>query len=893
VLTRLVVLLSRLCALARSARLDDELDAEMAAHIEMLAEEHIRRGMPRDEARRAAVVRFGGLMQLKEQHRDDRGVPLVETTLQDVRYALRSLRRHPGFAAVAILSLALGVGVNTAIFSVVNGILVRPLPVEDPAQLVKLSLQQGSNTATARFSYLDYRDVRDLASSTFSGMLAYRTSLDGLDADGRADRIAIHYVSGSYFSLLGVKPALGRLILASEGEVEGADPTLVLGFSYWKARFAGDPNVVGKLVRLDGHPVTIVGVVSEQFRGAQPMLDVQAFVPLGMYGVIEGVFPDGYIKYRNLRLFDVLARLKPAVSIEQGQSVLNLVSERLARMYPRELEAVAFRADPETLTRLPGGSQGLVVVSALFLAMAALVLTLACVNLANLQMARAATRRKEIAVRAALGGSRSRLIRQLLTEGMLLLSIGALAGALVGGWTIRALNPSDIQGIPVRMDFSADWRVFAYGLAAAVAAALMAAILPAVRASRADLAVMSRDGSQGVFGGHLRVRSALVIVQVTGSFVLLILAGLLHRSLDNAQRIDLGFDSRHVVNFSIDPHYLGYNEAQGRRFFKELLRRVQALPGVESSSVAAFGPLSHNPVVAQLQIEGYAPPTGEAPPAVFYNFVSSGFFETLRIPILQGRSFAESDDQRAPSVAVISQIAAARYWPGGDPIGRKFQVMAWPGRWFEIVGIAKDGKHTLVSDQEQPYFFLPHEQNYASTQTLRVRSALPSPVLIAEVRETITALAPELPVTGVETMVAQLENGAFAPFRLGAVCAAALGLIGLALALVGLYAVVSYTAVRRTREIGIRMALGAQTTSIRVLIVRQGVILAGIGLAAGVVLSLATAPIVRRFLLGVSATDPLTFVGVAVLLSLVTLAACYLPVRRAMRIDPATALREE
>jgi predicted permease len=348
-----------------------------------------------------------------------------------------------------------------------------------------------------------------------------------------------------------------------------------------------------------------------------------------------------------------------------------------------------------------------------------------------------------------------------------------------------------------------------------------------------------------------------------------------------------------VVNFSIDPHYLGYNEAQGRRFFKELLRRVQALPGVESSSVAAFGPLSHNPVVAQLQIEGYAPPTGEAPPAVFYNFVSSGFFETLRIPILQGRSFAESDDQRAPSVAVISQIAAARYWPGGDPIGRKFQVMAWPGRWFEIVGIAKDGKHTLVSDQEQPYFFLPHEQNYASTQTLRVRSALPSPVLIAEVRETITALAPELPVTGVETMVAQLENGAFAPFRLGAVCAAALGLIGLALALVGLYAVVSYTAVRRTREIGIRMALGAQTTSIRVLIVRQGVILAGIGLAAGVVLSLATAPIVRRFLLGVSATDPLTFVGVAVLLSLVTLAACYLPVRRAMRIDPATALREE
>jgi predicted permease len=385
-------------------------------------------------------------MQLKEQHRDDRGVPFVETTLQDVRYALRSLRRHPGFTVVAILSLALGVGVNTAMFSIVNGILVRPLPVENPAELVKLSLQQGSNSATSRFSYLDYRDIRGLASSAFSGMLAYRTSLDGLDAGGRADRVAIHYVSGNYLSVLGVKPALGRLILPSEGEVEGVDPTLVVGFSYWKTRFAGDP--IGKLVRVDGHPVTIVGVASEEFRGAQPMLDVQAFVPLGMYGLIEGVFPDGYFKYRSLRLFDALARLKPTVSIQRGQSMLNVVSGNLARMHPGELENVAFRADPETLTRLPGGSQGVVVISALFLAMAALVLTLACVNLANLQMARAAARRKELAVRPALGGSRSRLIPQLLTEVMLLLSIGATAGALLGAWSTRALSPSDIQAFP-------------------------------------------------------------------------------------------------------------------------------------------------------------------------------------------------------------------------------------------------------------------------------------------------------------------------------------------------------------------------------------------------------------------------------------------------------------
>jgi predicted permease len=893
VLTRLVVLLSRCRALAQSARLDDELDAEMAAHIELLAEENVRRGMPRDEARRAAILRFGGAVQLKEQHRDDRGLPFIETTLQDVRYALRSLRRAPGLGIIAILSLGLGIGLNTAIFSIVNGILVRPLPVQDPAQLVKLSLEQKGGTVSPRFSYLDFRDVRDLASPAFSGMLAYRTSLDGLDADGRADRIAIHYVSGSYFSLLGVKPAVGRLILPSEGEVEGADPILVLGFSYWKTRFTGDPHVVGKQVLMDGHPVTIVGVVSEEFHGAQPTLDVQAFVPLGMYGSIEGVFPAGYIKYRSLRLFDVLARLKPAVSVREGQSILNLASERLAHIYPGELEGAAFHADPETLTRIPGGSEGLVAASALFLAMAAMVLVLACVNLANLQMVRAAARRKEIAVRAALGGSRSRIVRQLLTEGVVLLLIGALVGVAVGAWTSGSLTPPDVQGIPVRVDFSADWRVFAYALAAAVVATLIVGIFPALGASRADLATLSRDGSRPVFAGRQYSRSVLATVQVTGSFVLLIVAGLLTRSLTNAQRLDLGFDPQHVVNFSVDPHYLGYNEAQGRKFFRDLLRRVQALPGVESSSIAAFGPLSHSPVLARLQIEDSAAPRGQASPTVFYNFVSTGFFETLRIPILQGRSFAESDGRRALSVAIVSQNMAARYWPGRDAIGRKFQVLDWPGRWFEVVGIAKDGRHAVLSDGAQPYFFLPHEQNYASIQTLRVRSALPGPALIAEVRDTITTLAPELPVTGIETMADQLGSGAFAPFRLGAVFANGLGMIGLALALMGLYGVVSYTAVQRTREIGIRIALGAQASNIRAMIVRQGVIIAGAGVAGGVVLSLVAAPIVRRFLFGVSATDPLTFLGVAVLLSLVTLAACYMPLRRAVRVDPLTALREE
>jgi predicted permease len=385
----------------------------------------------------------------------------------------------------------------------------------------------------------------------------------------------------------------------------------------------------------------------------------------------------------------------------------------------------------------------------------------------------------------------------------------------------------------------------------------------------------------------------LATVQVTGSFVLLVVAGLLNRSLTTAQRLDLGFDPHHVVNFSLDPHYLGYDEAQGRMFFKELLRRVRALPGVESSSIAAFGPLSYSPVLAPLQIDGPAPPRGQAPPTVFYNFVSTGFFETLRIPILQGRSFAESDGQRAPNVAVISQNMAARYWPGRDPIGRKFQVLDWPGKWFEVVGIAKDGRHAILSDPAQPYFFLPHEQNYASIQTLRVRSALPSPTLIAEVRDTITTLAPGLPVTGVEAMVDQLGNGALAPFRLGAVFASALSVIGLALALVGLYGVVSYTAVQRTREIGIRIALGATIRQAMAHVSGSGVRASAAGLVLGLLLCVGALRAMRSLLYGVGAFDLPSILAVLATLAAVTGLAATIPALRIARIDPAKTLREE
>ena len=498
-------------------------------------------------------------------------------------------------------------------------------------------------------------------------------------------------------------------------------------------------------------------------------------------------------------------------------------------------------------------------------------------------------------MRAALGSSRGRLIRQLLTESAVLAVLGGVAGLALGGWTSRAFRTLEVQGMPVHLEGHFDWRVFAYALAATALTGLMLGILPALRGSRADLAMVSREGGQRLSSGGQRLRSALVAVQVACSFLLLMVAGLLGRSLENAQRLDLGFDPNHVVNFSMDPHYLGFDALQGAKFFEETLRRVRALPAVESASLGCCGPMSTNPLFAPMRMEGYTLPPGQAAPTIFFNQVSRDFFETLRIPIVRGRAFLASDDRNAPRVAIINQTMAERYWPGQDPIGRKFQFAGDDSRpWMKVAGVIRDGKPLGIAEGSQPYFYVPLAQNYGSSEVLLVRSRAAPEMVMAEVRKEIGALAPGMPVTGVQTMLRQLdESGGLASLRGSALLAAALGGLGLALALIGLYGVVSYTAVQRTREIGIRMALGAQAGSIRRLILGQGVAVFCAGLVAGVVMSLAAAPVVHRFLIGISPTDPITYAEVAILLALVTLTACYIPVRRAARVDPTVALRQE
>jgi predicted permease len=885
---------SGLRSLFRKEQVDLELDEELRGYLEMAIAEKMKQGMSHKDAVRAVRLENGSVDATKEIVRAASWESLLEALWQDLRFAARILRKSPGFTAVAILTLALGIGCNTVIFSLVNTALLRPLPVNDPDQLVALSFQQPGGAFAPMFSYPDYGDIRQQATATFSDILAYRVGLDGLSVNGQADRIMIHYVTGNYFTVLGVKPALGRLILPSEGEAPEADPVLVLGYSYWQTRFAGDPNVVGKRVLVDGHPVTIVGVAPQQFRSVQAVIDVQGYLPLGMV-LVEGNYPHDLLTLRSMRMFSLVGRLRSDVTLEQAQAALKIVERRLSDSYPTLLKGMKVIAQPESMGRIPlGGSERLVAVSALFLGMAALVLVLACVNLTNLLMVRATARGKEIAMRAALGGSRNRLMRQLLTESVVLAFLGAVAGVVLGAWTSRVFSTPQVQGIPIHLEAHFDWRVFEYLFVATALTSLILGVLPALRGSRADPAMVACEGGQRLSAGGQRLRSVLVAAQVAGSFLLLTIAALLARSLENAQRLDLGFDPSNVVDFSLDPHYLGYDAVRAGQFFEEVMRRVRALPGVESASLGCCGPMSPSPLFAQVRIDGYTPPPSQPDPTVFFNQVSRNFFETLRMPIVRGRAFLASDGRNAPRVAIINETMAERYWPGQDPIGRKFQFAGDSRPWMQVAGVVKDGKYLAIYDRPQPYFYVPLEQNYGSSEVLLVRSRAAAETVMEEVRKEINALAPGLPVTGVETMLQQLdESGGLGSLRRNAFLAAGLGGLGLALAMIGLYGVVSYTANQRTHEIGIRMALGAPASSIRRLILGQGVIVVSAGLGVGAALSLAAAPVVRRFLIGISPTDPMAYAEVAVLLVFVTLTACYIPVRRAMRVDPMAALRNQ
>jgi predicted permease len=819
----------------------------------------------------------------------------MDTLMQDIRYGIRMLMRNPGFLITAVLTLALGIGANTAIFSVVNGLLLRPLPVPDAAQITVLGFQQQKGNVQAQFSEPTFHDIRSQSSAVFSEVFAYQISLDGLSVDGKADRILTNYVSGNFFTGLGFKPQAGRFILPTEGETAGADPVMVIAYAYWKSRFGGDPGIVGRQVSVDGRSMTIIGIAPKGFMGVSPFIGVQGFLPLGMLE-ITGT-PPGFASDRHVRNLNVMARLRRGTTLAQAQAALAVIGQRLAQQYPQSEKDVELQVYPELHARpQPDPKNTLLIIGTLFLGLAALVLLLACVNVANLLLVRAAARGREMAIRSALGAARFRLIRQLLVESILLALLGGVAGLFLGYWGGSALTSINVQtDLPVNFGFGFDWRVFGYATLAALLTGVMVGIMPAVRASRGNLSAILHEGGRGVVGGKNRLRSTLVAAQVAGSFVILIIAGLFARSLGKAQQMSLGFDPDHVVNFVMDPLEIGYNQAQTHDFYKNLLERARSLPGVVSASTASSAPMGYFGSSDSVEVEGYQPPPGKGAPSAFYNLISADYLQTMQIPLLRGRTITGADDENSQYVAIVSEVMAKQFWPDTDPVGRHFQMMSEAKHPLTVVGVAGDIRYQGATGPFRPVFYLPFAQHQAgnSLQILQVRTAgEPSP-MIPEIERSIQTLAPQLPVFDAKTMRQALYtlNGLLV-FQLGAALAALLGALGLILAIVGVYGVVSYATSQKSHEIGVRMALGAQQADILKMIFRDGLVIVAIGLGLGVALALAAGRVVSSFVI-VSAKDPLTYIVVTSVLLVVALAACFIPARRATRVDPLVALRYE
>jgi predicted permease len=811
--------------------------------------------------------------------------------LQDLRYALRQLRNKPGFTFTAVLTLAVGIAVNVAIFSAVNGLILRPLPVPHAEQLTVIAEQtQGAPLGIYFLSYPELLDLRKQA-DTFSDLFAYEVNLGGMSADNKADHFTGEYVTGNYFSGLGVKPALGRLFFPGEGEHAGSEAEIVLGYSYWQKRFGGSSNVIGKQVLVDGKPATIIGVAQKEFRGTSFVLEMDAYLPMSMTGVDD---PSMWTS-RDDRQWIVMGRLKPDVSIAQARSSVALIAERLASAYPATEKGISMQVISERLSHpVPLPNNMVAIIAVLFLALAVVVLLLACVNVANILLVRAMTREGEMAIRTALGASRARLITQVLVESVLLAILGAMAGIALGTLALRSIEKFPIPSfVPLSLNLSMDWRVLAYTISAALLTGVLVGLWPALRVARSNVNQTLREGGRSGSSGVARhqVRNVLVGVQMAGSLTLLIIAGLFARSLQRVQKMYLGFEPDHLLNVILDPHEIGYDWMRTNTFYDELKERVRALPGVRSVSLAYDVPMGDYSWSDPVKIDDHPLQPGQQPPIVLDNFVDADYFGTMKVPLLRGRGFTEFDNETSTHVAVINQTMAQRFWPNEDAIGKRFQTR--DSTW-QVVGIAQNGKYSQVGEDERPFFYLPLKQNFFSMRTLQVRTSVDPYTLSAPVQQVIKNLDPGLPTFAVVTMNDSLAgvNG-FMIFRIGALVASCIGGLGLIMAAVGVYGVVAFAASQRTREIGIRVALGATHAQVLKLVLRQGVWVVIAGTVLGLLATIGVTRGIGSLLVGVSATDPLTFFAATLFLVSVALSACYLPARRAMRVDPVVALRYE
>ena len=825
----------------------------------------------------------------------------MDKVLQDFKYGLRRLIKAPGFTTVAVLSLALGIGANTAIFTVINAVFLHPLAIEEPSRVVELFTQdhrtaQTGNNALTPSSIQNFEDYRD-QSTVFSGLTAYFNT--GLQWTQNSETIGLPgmMTTANYFDVLGVKPVLGRTFNADE-DLKAAATVAVVSHSLWQTRFNSDPALVGRTLTLNGLPFTVIGIAPEGFKGTFSLAGAdRVWIPLGM----KDQFLTGQIKElitsRRFRWLNIAGRLKPGVTLAQAQAATATIAKALETTYPDANRGRTMELALETDAALGINQRAQFVrAGSVLMVVVGLVLLIACVNLANLLLAQAARREREINIRATMGASRGRLIRQLLIESVTLSMVGGACGLLVAFWFRNALwsfRPPFLGNASI--DLSFDLRVLGFTLLVALLTGLAFGAVPAIKVSQTQLAEVlkaaGRAGGSGV--GHNRVRSILVAAEVALATVALIGSGLFLRSMQAAQEMELGFDSKHMGFIGLNPGGQKYEKPQGQQFYLDAIAKARALPQVESAAVAVLIPMvGGNGVLLTTFPEGQGEGSSFKGALIAYNDITPGYFETLRIPLVKGRDFTGFDTEQTTMVAILNQAAARQLFSTDDAVGKRFTIVSHPETRYEIVAVAKDSVVNQVGEDPTPMIYRPMQQEYAPQAGMIVRTKGEPGPLLATVRDQVQTLDKNMPIRNTGTVQEQIVQGLWAS-RMGAALLSIFGGLALVLAMIGIYGVMSYSVAQRTQEIGIRMALGAQAGDVRRFVLWQGMVPALLGAGAGVVAAVALGQPIANLLYGIRPYDPLTVGFVSIVLIAVALVACYVPARSATRVDPLVALRYE
>ena len=812
---------------------------------------------------------------------------MLDLFRKDAAHAARSLRRSPLFTTIAVLSVAIGIGATTGIVTLANALLFKSAPgIGAPDRLVGIGGTRNGR-GFDNFAYPTFVAYRERTTS-LTGISAIQIDPMSLSLRGPngGEPVQGTIVSGNFFQVLQARPHLGRFFVAEEDSIPRENPVVVLSHKFWRERFNGDPAIVGQKIVLNGTPFTVVGVAAEKFQGPF-VLAPDMWVP-AMSAPLIGR-GEGLIKCRECSWIMALGRLAPNVSVSQAQAELATVAHQLQVDYPKGFEGKGVSVQP--LTFFPGGVRNMIAgFMAVLLAVAGLVLLIASTNVAGMLLARASARQREIAVRLAVGATRAQLIRQLVTESVLLFVLSGFAGLLLANWLVAGMMAL-IPKLPVQLYFDPgiDWRVLTFAMGVTLVSGLAAGLIPALQATKPSL-VPALKSEGGGSGKKLRLRSALLVTQIAFSMLLLIVAGLFARALVRARTMDAGFDPRGVQISALDLQLVNYDAKQGQPFVETLRERVGRIPGVQSTALAAMLPLDGGGLgLGGIEVPDRPPPDAKHTSwDADWNVITPGYFETMRLPIVRGRDFNDRDREGSPDVAIFNERFAARVWPGEDPIGKTFRN---EGRTVTIVGIARDSKYRSLGEDPINFLYVPLAQRYFQRTHLLVRAGENAPVA-GPIRRIVAALEPSLPILSQKTFEEHAAMSLF-PQRLALWVAGSLGVVALLLALLGIYGVTAYTVTQRTREIGVRLAVGAQRNSVLGLILRQGLTLAGIGVAVGALLGFGATRLLRALLYGVPASDVIAFGGAAVLLVVAALAASWIPAMRAAAVDPVVALRAD